>query len=937
MNVLSRVFVILTLFILSLQNVFACELERKVSKITFVTDVGLSHKDLSRNLSLSIGDICTKDKIQQSIKDIKRRDIFENIEFKEFDESDGIHAQFLLIPYLVLSRVEFVGNRELSNLILRRSLSIRQGEKIGSSQLDIIRDRLIKTYNDSGFFDVDLKIQLQAESTSPLTRVIVEISEGKPRRVGELIIEEGDVTLLKEIIREIQSYARDKVITRDALREIRRFALREFRDRGFYQARVSLEHGPISSDGRQDIIIRINQRERIRFDVIGNSHFSDNEILAPLRLEQRNVPLQRTALDSLCPDIRDKYQEAGFLKVSVECERLSEEDPEYEGDRDIFNIVVDEGVFYKVRSVSFSGNTIISTEELKKIINVVPRSFISGIFSASQLTPTDSILRADISRIKDAYKLKGITTVEIRTRIKVDDERRTVGVRYQIREEGTNLIEKIQFIVDYPETRDQEVVDLCRKWEDDFSLLSYDQNEIEDELNILQERLYELGYPESTISSNYQNEESLLQLVLSLGPKVVVGKLILAGNFYTHDRIIKRELSLKEGDPWNPLILDDSRQALYSLGIFRSVTIEPEGGDFEGGTQNLKTKVLERETGTVQGLVEISTQDGLHIQTQVGQRNLFGDARALVLALDGYFKGTDGPLDAARTRLAYGSPRIFNSSLDYGLEAFYQTALELNDSFKLDRFGLTNNIRYPFMKALRVTGSHTIYSERLFDVDSKTILGPRDFGTTVYSGFRASIEYDRRDDVFNPTKGYRFELGAGYFPGWAGSQVRMLELNAQETTIIPLGNGFTYAFNVRGSLLETLDENEVVPLGSRYFIGGRETLRGYTRFQVGPRAQEDGLVVGGDTLGVFSQELRYSFTDSVLGLIFLDVGQSFLRNEGDFTGDTKARFKDLRFSPGFGTQYITPIGPLSAELGFATDREFGERWGRFLISIGSAF
>ena len=72
-------------------------------------------------------------------------------------------------------------------------------------------------------------------------------------------------------------------------------------------------------------------------------------------------------------------------------------------------------------------------------------------------------------------------------------------------------------------------------------------------------------------------------------------------------------------------------------------------------------------------------------------------------------------------------------------------------------------------------------------------------------------------------------------------------------------------------------------------------------------------------------------------LVFLDVAQAMLRHSVNFDGDTKRNLSDLRFSPGLGAQYITPIGPLSAELGFATDHEFGERFGRLLISIGSAF
>jgi outer membrane protein insertion porin family len=555
----------------------------------------------------------------------------------------------------------------------------------------------------------------------------------------------------------------------------------------------------------------------------------------------------------------------------------------------------------------------------------------------AQRAPTEKILGNDKERIQEAYQRLGYNSVRVSTRVDLDDENHTVGVRYRIRERGSNKIEKVVFLVEYPEDRDEEVVKLLKKWEEDFPLSSYDAFEIESLLEDLREKLFSLGYPEPNLGYEFRKEESTILVSVGLGPRVVVGRVILEGNFYTHDRIILREILLKEGDLWDPLKIDESKQALYSLGIFRSVVIKPAAGGFQNPRHDLKVQVLERETGTIQGAVEFSTQDGMRIQMQAGQRNLFGDARALVLALDGYFRGTDSPIEAARTRLAYGSPRILGTPFDYGFEAFFQTNLELNDSFKLDRMGISNSLRYPFLQSLRFTTSHTAYTERLFDVASNTILGKFDTGTTNYSVLRASVELDKRDDLFNPTRGYRVEVGAGYFPNWAGSEVRMLEFTAQETTYIPINSALTYVFNLRGASREMLEGDEVVPLGSRYFIGGRDTLRGHTRFQVGPRALEDGLVVGGDTFGVFSQELRYRITDAVVGLVFVDFGQAFLRNEFVEEVDRKSRLKDFRISPGFGAQYLTPIGPLSAELGFATDREFGERFGRFIISIGSAF
>jgi outer membrane protein insertion porin family len=198
------------------------------------------------------------------------------------------------------------------------------------------------------------------------------------------------------------------------------------------------------------------------------------------------------------------------------------------------------------------------------------------------------------------------------------------------------------------------------------------------------------------------------------------------------------------------------------------------------------------------------------------------------------------------------------------------------------------------------------------------------------------VDYDQRDDPFTPTKGYRIELGGSIFPEALGSQVALTEGHTQFTTLHPISNFWTYALNFRGSMLRVNGNTDNVPLGSRYFIGGRDTLRGYTRYQVSARSQS-GFAAGGDTALSMNNEFRYQLTNSVLGLVFLDIGQAFLIQDKGFTGDSKANLQSLRYSPGVGAQYLTPIGPLGLEVGFATDREFGERWGRMLVSIGSAF
>ncbi|HMO16471.1 MAG TPA: POTRA domain-containing protein [Oligoflexia bacterium] len=924
----------------------SCPSDAPVKSIRFITDIGLGFKDLSSGIKLKKGLPCSDVLVSQSIEKLYERGIFEFIEasFEVEQGSDEITVNFLLIPYLVLSKTEFQGNFAIKDHELGRVIRLRPGDRIDESSIKGIEHEVRSLYRHSGFLDVEVEYRLIAETTSPLTRIRIVIKEGVPRKIERVEFAEGEDLTPKEILDSISEYATDKILSRDAVRDIRRYALRQFREKGFHKARVSIvlkfeedaSNVDLDVPNEKTILsVKLLPRNRLRFRFKGNSYYSRSQLLEVLRLDQRTAPLQRSSLNSLCRSIDERYREAGFASVSVDCSFSEEVDKKYGGVRDVFTVLIDEGPMYKVLPPIFKGNTIISDKKLSELVNMVPRSFFGSFFGA-QRGPTEEMLSGDMLRIKEAYRARGLDRVEVRTRIIVDEDKLTTTARYRIKEGAGNAVKSVK--VNLSSLKDDEnLSSILNLWELNYSNGFYLESEVEERIGKLRDEIYKIGYPDARISGRYLQDEQRIDVEVISGPLVEVGRIILQGNFYTSDKIILRELKLKEGDPWNPSVVEESKHALLSLGIFRSVIIEPVGGNFNGGREDLIVKVQERETGTIQGLIEMSTQDGLHIQTQVGQRNLAGNARALVLGLDGYFRGVDSLVQAARARLGFGSPRIFGTDLDYGLESFYQTALELNDSFKLDRYGFSNSFRYPFLKSLRLTASQTTYSERLFDVATPMILGDRDRGTTFYSAFRFLAEYDRRDDVFNPTRGYRLESGIGYFPETFGSEVRMFEGHAQGTSLMPLGSGITYALNLRGAFREVLNSGDTVPLGSRYFIGGRDTLRGYTRFQVGPRASGDGLVVGGDTFAVFSQEVRYQFTSSTQGIFFLDTGQAFLRHADRFDGDRKNNLLDLRFSPGFGMQYLTPIGPLSAEVGFATDREFGERWGRFIVGIGSAF
>ena len=60
-----------------------------------------------------------------------------------------------------------------------------------------------------------------------------------------------------------------------------------------------------------------------------------------------------------------------------------------------------------------------------------------------------------------------------------------------------------------------------------------------------------------------------LTYVVEEGPRVYVERINIRGNTRTRDYVIRRELDLGEGDPYNKVLLDRAERRLRNLGFFR--------------------------------------------------------------------------------------------------------------------------------------------------------------------------------------------------------------------------------------------------------------------------------------------------------------------------------------------------------------------------------
>jgi outer membrane protein insertion porin family len=145
----------------------------------------------------------------------------------------------------------------------------------------------------------------------------------------------------------------------------------------------------------------------------------------------------------------------------------------------------------------------------------------------------------------------------------------------------------------------------------------------------------------------------------------------------------------------------------------------------------------------------------------------------------------------------------------------------------------------------------------------------------------------------------------------------------------PLPFDTRFSFRARYGAAVGLD-GEPIPLTERYFVGGINTIRGFSFGRAGPVTNTNSLLGASKQL-IFNNDFIFTISaDAKLnGVIFFDYGKGF--------DDDEPLSSKLRKTVGLEGRWISPIGPLRAAYGINIDPNPGERKGVFEFTIGTLF
>ena len=697
------------------------------------------------------------------------------------------------------------------------------------------------------------------------------------------------------------------------------------------------------STGTNILIIEVVERPLMRLvRVTGLASLSQRDVIEESGLEEDGA-LSRNGIAKAEGFIREELRRRGVPYVRIDPRILPV--PGDDGSVDIV-LEVEEGQRVTIAEVGFSGNEYFSEEELRGAMNTKPEGFFW--FRAGAYDDIDFELDL-VESLPDYYYQAGYLDFEVlgdtlivdpstgkaRVEVMVSE-----GAQYRLGDFGLdgNTAFEGDRLRQYFTEESGGILSMLGIREDQSRGVGriFDVVAFEEAADQVRQLYYDEGYLYAQVEPYWERAtgpEAAPYTVnagwrIAEGNQAFVNRIIISGNDFTYDRVIREKIFLLPGDVYSQGLVLQSYQNIQSLGFFETPLPFPDiRPNQETGDVDIVFNVKEKQTGSVQFGTAVGGGVGLSGFLGYDQPNLFGQAKA------GSIRWDFGRYINSFT-LSFTDPALFQSTVSGSLSLFNST-----DRFyqfatgRRRRAGFQTRFGVPFPGSLRTrvffgySLSRTRY-ESFQRSEDESLFG---LPPGVLSSFLLGVTRTTLNHPLFPTSGSRQSWNVELNGGILGGAGDFIKHTGEAQWMIPVGQvggdgpsaggiRFALGLGVKGGAL--FGDASGFPFES-FWLGGvqfGETLRGYDETTITSRgyfAERAQGIAQIDRLGnaFFSATAEYkAVLNSNLAMsTFYDIGNLW-RAPGDI--NTSRVFRGA----GFGVQLVTPFGPIGLDYAYGFDK-----------------
>ena len=581
---------------------------------------------------------------------------------------------------------------------------------------------------------------------------------------------------------------------------------------------------------------------------------------------------------------------------------------------------IDIGEKAKIKKISFSGNKIFKDNKLKSLIISEEYKFWKFISGKKYLN--ENTISFDKRLLKNFYLNQGYLNVKVNSSFAKSIDENNFELVFNI-----NANEKVffnEFLLELPEDFDKDNYKKINNLFEELKGKPYSINRIDKILK----KINDISIYEQYVSSEASVEENIidnkidLKFVIKEVDKVFVEKINIFGNNVTKEVVIRNQLELDEGDPFNEILLTRSVNNIKSLNFFKVVNYNVVDNK-ENNTRTLNLELEEKATGELMAGAGFGTS-GTSTSFGIKENNYLGNGVAV-----------DGKLDISsetiKGRISVRNPNYKNTDKAIFTNIETSETDRLSDfGYKTNKTGFTFGTNFEYYDDLIFGVGLNSYFESI-ETDSTASSQQRKLKGNYFDNFLSlNFDYDKRNQKFQTSSGFR-----NYF---STNLPVVSETNTLANTFITT-NYFQYSEdNILKSSFYFKNANSIsgdnIKLSERLYLPSSR-LRGFERGKVGPKDGND--FIGGNYVASlnFSSDVPKVLKNSQTAdlIIFLDIANVW----GVDYDSVLETSDDIKSAIGLGLDWFSPIGPMNFSLSQSLSKGSNDITESFRFNLGTTF
>jgi outer membrane protein insertion porin family len=635
-------------------------------------------------------------------------------------------------------------------------------------------------------------------------------------------------------------------------------------------------------------------------------------------LEELSLKSQESFIENKLSEdvdlIKKIYGSIGFNFINVEpkIEKFDE-------NRINLTYFLDKGKKTDIAKINFIGDKKIKEKRLRDIIVSEEKKFWKFLSKNTFLNYNN--IELDKRLLINYYKSLGYYDVQVlSSNAEVSQENLTTltytinaGTRYRVNKISTNVSDVLDKKIFLPlQDNFKKVVGkyyspfTVQKLLEDLDLLIADND---------------LQFIEHDVNEILEKDAIEIKINIFEGKKQLVERVNIYGNTITEEGVIRGELLIDEGDPFNNLKLDQSIARLKARRIFGSVV--PKVIDGENKDQKIiEIQVEEQATGEISAGAGVGTNGG-SFAFNVTENNWLGKGINLSTSVDVSAESFTGGLSVTDP-----NHNFTGNALTYFVS---QSTNEKKDSgFKNTIFSTGVGTRFEQYRNIYISPNLSFSHDDLKVDNTASDSLKKQKGSFTDLSFDYGITLDERNRAFAPTDGYISSFSQ-QLPVYADTPYLKNSYSLSTyKTFTPNAIG---AIKFFASAINGLNDKDV-RLSKRLSLTNNK-LRGFEAGKVGPKDGND--YVGGNYAMATNFEVKLpnllpESTKTDVGL-FLDFGNVWGIDYDKALDDANT----IRSSAGVNTSWMSPLGPMTFILSQNLSKASTDVTESFNFRLGTTF